>query len=51
MQVDLSECVRRIFAELDIDDLVAALNAPAEPAVELTGRPVSPRPAEVPARG
>ncbi len=47
MQVDLTECVRSIFANLDIDDIVAQLNAPVEAAVELTGRVQ--KPVEVPA--
>ena len=47
MERNLTRAVRRMFDELDIDDLCAALAQPAEPAVELLGtpRPVASEPA------
>lgn len=45
MERNLTRAVRRIFEELEIDELCAALAQPAEPPVELRGVP-RPVPAE-----
>ena len=49
MHVDLTECVHKLFADLDIDDLVASLTAPPETEVELTGSRVE-QPINAPGR-
>ena len=48
MEVDLSACVAKLFASLDLDGIIADLNAPVETDVELVGR--SDVPAPEPAR-
>ncbi len=47
MHVDLSACVRQMFAELDLDDAVAALTRPVEKSIELTGHVEQPATAPV----
>lgn len=37
MYVNLTECVHKLFADLDIDELVRAVMSPADSEVELTG--------------